>query len=197
MNRLAPLLAAALSISGCGAPHVPGGTIAQTDATAEMDLDLERDLSGVAPAPMPRAEGPAERGDCPVGAAPDRSLVAAWGALVESCARWQDRGQNTYTYVIQRRFFGPPELQAAVAVEVEQGRVVWAARVEDGVALDPQGFGTIEDVYQELAEVAEQVPYRLDVALDRRTSLPAEVRVDWNAGAMDDWMVIELSLVER
>lgn len=195
MNRTALLLAAAFTATGCAM----GGPM--TDFSRPAATHGEMALDSIAPEPvdMPVGTGPAAGGAepavCPAGKAPEGTHAGTWAALVEGCHTFQALDQDTYVYVVQRSFFGPPELQRPVAVEVEEGRVVRATDLETREDLDPAAHGPMEDVFFELTQIAEQAPHALTVELEAGTGVPTFTSVDWHEAAMDDWMQLQVELV--
>lgn len=132
---------------------------------------------------------------CPTGEAPAGPHAEAWQDLLDGCEAFQALDQGAYVYVIERSFFGPPEHQRPVAVEVKDGRVVRATDLDTREALPTEAFGPMEEVYFELTEIASQHPHTFTVEIEAETGVPSTASVDWHEAAIDDWMQLQVELV--
>ena len=162
----------------------------EADASDEADEAYEADSFMDDGSPF-EADPQTETRNCPYGGQvqADTPLSAS---IKRACATWEKQRPHQYSFILERS--GPEGGHRPIRIDVA-GQNVLGARDMDNRPVDTDGLGTINDLFFDLAELAEGEPHQMVVDYDEQTGVPEFVAVDRIATTWEDQVVMVVELL--
>jgi len=117
------------------------------------------------------------------------------GEFKDNREKWNRRGPDSYSFVMQRSCFCGGELRDAVRIVVEDGNRVSATYVGSGQPVRAdflQFFPTMDGIFEILEEAYADAD-SLDVRYDAALGYPIEAYIDYLKNARDDELSFTIS----
>ena len=109
--------------------------------------------------------------------------------------RWAAQDIDNYRFDLTIGCFCLYEMVRPVTIVVENGAVASITYIDDGTAANPEwfnGFATIDQLFERLADLEAQDPVKFDVTYDEALGIPLSADVDVSELMADEelWLTI-------
>jgi hypothetical protein len=114
-------------------------------------------------------------------------------------ALWQSQDINNYRFDLVVGCFCLREMTRPVTIEVKDGEVASITYIDDGESADPMffdGFATIDQLFERLADKEAQDPVKFDVVYDEALGIPLSANIDVSELMMDEELSLTVSNFE-
>jgi hypothetical protein len=110
-------------------------------------------------------------------------------------AVWAAQEIDSYRFDLTIGCFCIREMTRPVTIEVVDGQVSSITYIDDGTAADPlffEGFATIDQLFERLAEKEAQNPVLFDVTYDQELGIPLDAEIDVSEQMADEelWLTV-------
>ncbi len=154
------------------------------------DLAVDIELGAEHGPSWDERDPPSVQGGCP-SLYPSTELFPVSTELNEACMTWQAAKPDCYTYLFVRED-GPLTLEP-VLIDVAYDQVLGARDVE-GRPLEADDYGTMDDLFFEIADLLNQDPFAFIAEWEGDTGVPLQVYVDFHQDLDDDTVHLAAAL---
>jgi hypothetical protein len=116
------------------------------------------------------------------------------GDLVAARRQWQAQRLTSYDFRFQNQCFCAPAVTSPVILEVRNGSITGATRVDTGVRLGPETFlfyRTVDGIFDLISESIDEGAVQVDVQYDAARGYPLSVFIDRDQRIADEEVRIQ------